>query len=137
MALYWNLANLKKYTGNLSFSTQRKLLTNCNVLTRAEAKICGVETKAENVVIYPEWIKNRTTTVVQNDWEIIQVLFKGCYEDLLLQKEGITVRVLNDHFGKYTEGMKISLKFNNWLEYFLIQYACKNHPLNHSSNQIL
>ena len=107
----------KKIYRQPQFLYTAKLLTNCNVLTRAEAKTCGIETKAENLVIYPEWIKT-DTAVVQNDWEIIQVLFKGCFEDLLLQKDGIIIRILNDQFGKYAEGMKISLKFNNWLEYF-------------------
>jgi ABC-type Fe3+/spermidine/putrescine transport system ATPase subunit len=104
--LYQNPANL--YTA--------RLLTNCNVLTRAEAKICGLKTKADYIVIYPEWIET-VRTWVHNDWTIKQVLFKGCYEDLLLERRGITLRVLNDQFGKYTEGGKVSLRLNKWLEY--------------------
>jgi ABC-type Fe3+/spermidine/putrescine transport system ATPase subunit len=93
-----------------------KLLTNCTVLTREEAKICGLKTKADQVAIYPEWVET-VKTWAHNDWEIKQVLFKGNYEDLLLEYKGITVRVLNDQFGKYTEGMKVNLKLNRWLEY--------------------
>ncbi|WP_295673324.1 ABC transporter ATP-binding protein [uncultured Mucilaginibacter sp.] len=104
--MYQNPANL--YTA--------RLLTNCTVLTRDEAKTCGLKTKAEHVVIYPEWIET-VKTWANNDWEIKQVLFKGCYEDLLLEHKGITIRVLNDQFGKYTEGAKINLKLNKWLEY--------------------
>lgn len=93
-----------------------KLLTNCTVLTCAEAKICGLKTKADHIVIYPEWIET-VKTWTKNDWEIKQVLFKGCYEDLLLEHKGITIRVLNDQFGKYVEGNKVNLKLNRWLEY--------------------
>ena len=93
-----------------------KLLTNCTVLTRAEAKICGLKTKANHIVIYPEWIKT-VKTWTDNDWEIKQVLFKGNYEDLLLEYKGITIRVLNDQFDKYTEGMKINLALTKWLEF--------------------
>jgi len=93
-----------------------RLLTNCTVLTKEEAKICGLKTKAARVVIYPEWIET-VKTWRHNDWEIKQVLFKGCYEDLLLEHKGITIRVLNDQFGKYKEGAKVNLKLNKWLEY--------------------
>jgi len=93
-----------------------RLLTNCTVLTRAEAKAIGLKTKAAHVVIYPEWIET-VKTWTHNDWEIKQVLFKGCYEDLLLEYKGITMRVLNDQFGQYGEGDKVNLKLTNWLEY--------------------
>jgi ABC-type Fe3+/spermidine/putrescine transport system ATPase subunit len=93
-----------------------KLLTNCSVLTRKEAKICGLKTNADHLVIYPEWVET-VKTWTNNDWEIKQVLFKGNYEDLLLEYKGITIRVLNDQFDKYTEGMRINLKLNKWLEF--------------------
>lgn len=93
-----------------------RLLTNCTVLTREEAKICGLKTKANHIVIYPEWIKT-VKTWTDNDWKIRQVLFKGNYEELVLEYKGVTVRVLNDQFDKYTEGMKINLALTKWLEF--------------------
>jgi ABC-type Fe3+/spermidine/putrescine transport system ATPase subunit len=104
--LYQNPKNL--YTA--------QLLTNCTVLTSSEARICGLKTKSDHVVIYPEWIET-VKTWTNNNWEVKQVLFKGCYEDLILEHKGVTIRVLNDQFGKYTEGTKINLKLNKWLEY--------------------
>jgi ABC-type Fe3+/spermidine/putrescine transport system ATPase subunit len=93
-----------------------RLLTNCNVLNKVEAKICGLKTKAPYIVIYPEWIATARTWT-HNNWRIKQVLFKGCYEDLLLERKGITMRALNDQFGKYKEGAKINLRVNKFLEY--------------------
>jgi ABC-type sulfate/molybdate transport systems ATPase subunit len=93
-----------------------RLLTNCSVLSREEARICGLKTKAAYIVIYPEWIKT-IRTWIHNNWEVKQVLFKGCYEDLLLERKGITIRVLSDEFGKYREGDKVNLKLNKWLEF--------------------
>jgi ABC-type Fe3+/spermidine/putrescine transport system ATPase subunit len=93
-----------------------KLLTNCSVLTRAEAKRCGLKTSAEHIVIYPEWVET-VKTWTDNDWEIKQVLFKGNYEDLLLEYKGITIRVVNSEFEKYHEGMKVNLALKQWLEY--------------------
>ena len=93
-----------------------RLLTNCTILTKEEARICGLRTKASHIVIYPEWLQT-VKTWAGNNWEIKQVLFKGCYEDLLLERKGITIRMLNDQFGKYKEGKKVNLKLNRWLEY--------------------
>jgi ABC-type sulfate/molybdate transport systems ATPase subunit len=93
-----------------------RLLSNCTVLTQEEAKLIGLKTKAEHVVIYPEWIET-VKTWTHNDWLIKQVLFKGCYEDLLVENSGVTIRVLNDQFGKFNEGNKVNLKLNKWLEY--------------------
>jgi ABC-type sulfate/molybdate transport systems ATPase subunit len=101
---------------NPRFLYTASLLTNCTVLSNDEAKFCGIKTNAALVVVYPEWIqtiKNWTN----NHWTIKQVLFKGNYEDLLLERNGITLRALNDQFGKYNEGDKVSLKLTKWLEY--------------------
>lgn len=94
-----------------------RLLTNCTVLTREEARICGLKVKADHVAIYPEWIETAKTWT-DKDWEIKQVLFKGNYEELLVEYKGIAIRVLNDQFDKYHEGMKINLALLKWLEFF-------------------
>jgi ABC-type sugar transport system ATPase subunit len=108
--------NPKTLYQNPRFLYTARLLTNCTILTNDEAKICGVKTNAQYVVIYPEWIET-TKTWINNDWKILQVLFKGCNEDLLVEYKGITIRALNDQFGKYNEGDKVNLKLNRWLEY--------------------
>jgi len=104
--LYQNPQNL--YTA--------KLLTNCNLLTRAEAAQCGIDTKAANIVIYPEWA-NPTGSWTRKDWTVKQVLFKGNHEDLLIVKGNITLRLLNDEPDKYKIGDKVHIKINNYLEF--------------------
>lgn len=104
--LYQNPQNL--YTA--------RLLTNCNVLTQEEAKLCGIKTKADCVVIYPEWAIT-TNSWTRKNWTIKQVLFKGSYEDLLLENKEVTLRLLNDQPGKYNEGDRLHLKISRYLEY--------------------
>ena len=94
-----------------------QLLTNCTVLTAAQAKVLGIKSEADKIIIYPEWIKP-IKSWAGNPWTVIQVLFKGNYEDLLLQNHNIIIRVLNDQFGKFNEGDKASIKLTKWLEYF-------------------
>lgn len=91
-----------------------RLLTNCNVFNSQEAKICGIKTKSSSIIVYPEWVKT-TKSQVHLDWTVNQVLFKGCYEDLLLVNQGVNIRVLNDRFGKYAVGDRVNIKIKKWL----------------------
>jgi len=93
-----------------------KLLSNCNVLTHAEAALCGIKTREPHTVIYPEWVKTSRSKLYA-DWTVSQILFKGCYEDLLVEKEGLQIRLLNDQFGKYNEGDKIAVKVKKWVTF--------------------
>jgi ABC-type sulfate/molybdate transport systems ATPase subunit len=106
-ALYQNPRNL--YTA--------KLLTNCNVLTQDDARQCGINTKADNIVIYPEWAAP-TSSWTRKNWTVKQVLFKGSYEDLLVEKDSIILRLLNDEPGKYKIGDKVHIKVSKYLEFY-------------------
>lgn len=92
------------------------LLARCNVLTAAEAAICGIKAKKTHVMLYPEWVES-TTSWRNRRWVVKQVLFKGFYEELLLENKGVTLRILNGQAGKYGEGSKIALKVVRYLEY--------------------
>ncbi|MCC8424205.1 ABC transporter ATP-binding protein [Mucilaginibacter sp. UR6-11] len=105
-SLYQNPQNL--YTA--------RLLTNCNVLNKEDAKKCGISTGAGNIVIYPEWA-TPTGSWTRKDWTVKQVLFKGSYEDLLIEKAPITLRLLNDQPGKYQVGDKVHIKVSKYLEF--------------------
>jgi ABC-type sulfate/molybdate transport systems ATPase subunit len=104
--LYQNPQNL--YTA--------KLLTNCNVLSAEDAAYCGINSHSENVVIYPEWAAP-TNSWTRKDFTVKQVLFKGSYEDLLVEKDHITLRLLNDTPGKYQIGDKVHIRINRYLEF--------------------
>lgn len=93
-----------------------RLLTNCNVLTRDEAKQCGIAAEKDNVVIYPEWAEP-TASLTRKHWLIKQILFKGFFEELVLEQEGVVLRALNAHPEKYTEGEMLHIKLKKQLEY--------------------
>jgi ABC-type Fe3+/spermidine/putrescine transport system ATPase subunit len=106
-SLYQNPVNL--YTA--------ELLTNCNVLTIHEAKACGInDAGKEFVVIYPEWIR-LNDILKTSSWTVKQVLFKGFYEDVILEYNGTILRAVNNDIGKYAEGDTVGLKIKKWLEY--------------------
>ncbi|NVM66261.1 ABC-type Fe3+/spermidine/putrescine transport system ATPase subunit [Mucilaginibacter sp. SG538B] len=93
-----------------------QLLTNCNVLTAHEARFCGIDITKEYAVVYPEQIKIKLIAATKS-WVVKQVLFKGFYEDLILQHEDITLRVLSEETGKYAEGDLVAVRVEKYLEY--------------------
>jgi ABC-type Fe3+/spermidine/putrescine transport system ATPase subunit len=106
----------KKIYNDPKYLYTAKLLTNCNVLTKQEAALCGIHAHKDFVMLYPEWIE-ATTTWRRRNWTVKQVLFKGFYEELLLEKNGVLLRILNGQAEKYIEGDKVNLKIGKYLEY--------------------
>ncbi|MDB5010015.1 MAG: hypothetical protein JWQ06_804 [Mucilaginibacter sp.] len=92
------------------------LLTNCNILSNSEARLCGITSVKEYIVIYPEWAAV-TNSWTRKDWTVKQILFKGNYEDLLLEKNGVTLRVWNNRQEKYHTGDMVNLKIHKHIGY--------------------
>lgn len=95
-----------------------RLLANCNVLDADKAKVCGISlrTKKKQVVVYPEWMSLDKATK-DKDWEVKTVIFKGFYEDILIEKQNLILRVRNYQPGNFTEGDSTGLNVEKWLEY--------------------
>lgn len=106
----------KKIYNDPQYLYTARLLNNCNVLNATEAQACGINAKKECIMMYPEWVEAREGWGGKQ-WIVKQVLFKGFYEELLLENEGVTLRILNGHPGKYIEGNKVKIKVGRWLEY--------------------
>jgi ABC-type Fe3+/spermidine/putrescine transport system ATPase subunit len=108
--------NPKKLYNDPQYLYTARLLSNCNVLSAEGAALCDIKASKSHVMLYPEWIEARDGWGGRN-WTVRQVLFKGFYEELLVENEGITLRILNGHAGKYIEGNKVKLKIGRHLEY--------------------
>jgi len=93
------------------------LLATCNVLDKDKARTCGISLKAKKITaaIYPEWIGISETKTLA--WQVKQVLFKGFYEDILIEKNDVMLRVHNYTIRKYKEGDMVNLEVHKWLEY--------------------
>jgi len=106
----------RKIYNDPEFLYTARLLARCNILTVAEAGVCGINATKGHVMIYPEWIE-ATGSWRRRIWIVRQVLFKGFYEELLLENRGVTLRILNGQAGKFAEGSKVSLKVLRYVEY--------------------
>ncbi|MBS1526369.1 MAG: ABC transporter ATP-binding protein [Bacteroidetes bacterium] len=107
--------NPQKVYNDPQYLYTAKLLARCNVLSAGEASVCGVRTQKQQVMIYPEWIETRRFG--GSKWTVKQLLFRGFYEELLVENNGVILRMLNGEPGKYGEGSNLSLKIKKWVEY--------------------
>lgn len=106
----------KKIYNDPKFLYTAQLLTNCNVLTRDEAALCGISAHKQHVMLYPEWAEP-TNSWSRKNWTVTKVLFKGFYEELMVECNGVSLRILNGHAGKYIEGDNVNVKIVRYIEY--------------------
>ena len=93
-----------------------RLLGNAFVLPSEEAKLMGIRSKAENVMIYPEWVQLKSSWSSKR-YEIEEIFFRGFYEDLLLERKGIRIHAVNTKPGMYRKGQGVQVVIERWLEF--------------------
>lgn len=91
------------------------ILANCTHLTPEQAKLCGISSKRGSVVIYAEDIK--ITGGFSKSWQIINILFKGTHEELVIRQRDVTLRVQNPTKGKYKIGGKVNVSIQRYHEF--------------------
>ncbi len=92
-----------------------QILASSSQLTPAEAKSCGIKTQRGTVVVYSEHIK--TGKGFGNKWTVKQILFKGFFEELIIERDGVILRANNYTKGKYEKGSKISISIEHYFEF--------------------
>ncbi len=94
-----------------------KLLSNCNVLNSIEAAALGIGRKDGQVVIYPEWIEIAHDSQPKR-WKIIKVLFRGFYEQLLVEDaSGLSLQLFNYAVGRYAAGDECTIKISRHITF--------------------
>ncbi len=93
-----------------------RLLGNAFVLPAGEAKIMGIRSKGENVMIYPEWVELKSSWSSRR-YEIEEIFFRGFYEDLLLVHKGIKIHAVNTKPGAYRKGQGVQVSIKRYLEF--------------------
>jgi ABC-type sugar transport system ATPase subunit len=93
-----------------------KLLGNAFVLPAEEARVLGIRTKMDSVMIYPEWVQLKGGWSSKS-YRIKEVFFKGFYEDLLLERDEIELIAINQKPGIYNKGDKVQVQISRYLEF--------------------
>ncbi len=92
-----------------------QILASNMQLTAEEAKKIGINSKRGTVVVYAEHVK--LGKGFGKKWTVRQVLFKGLFEELIIQHAGIILRATNYTKGKYRKGARINAKIERYYEF--------------------
>ncbi|RYE28506.1 MAG: ABC transporter ATP-binding protein [Sphingobacteriaceae bacterium] len=92
------------------------LLASGTVFTGIKAASLGIETGAQTVMVYAEdfYIDKNSTG---NSCTIKAVLFKGFYEELMVEREEIRFKLINLTIGKYQPNETINVSINRFLTF--------------------
>ena len=111
---------------NLLYTAQ--ILASASQLSLTNAKKCGIKTSRGAVVVYAEHVK--IVRGFGNKWEIKQILFKGFFEELIIERDGVVLRATNYSKGKYEKGDKISIRIDDYFEFGKWESSARNLPKN-------
>ena len=104
------------------------ILASTTQLTAEQAKACGINSKRGSVIIYAENVK--IGRGFGNKWLVKQVLFKGLFEELIIERGGIVLRATNFIKGKYPKGSKITISIEKYYEFGRWESAARSLPKN-------
>lgn len=93
-----------------------KLLSNANILSKQQALSCGINVEADRIIIYPAWVEAEKSFGTKN-YVVKEVLFKGAFEELLVEREDVTLRVFQPKIGQFEKGDFVSLTFKKFLAF--------------------
>src|SRR5690606_311912 len=91
-----------------------RLLANANVLSAEEAGRIGIQVSG-SVAVYPEWIHFRESESSRL-FSVKDILFKGFYEEIILQQNGVELRALNLQPGKFEKESLLPVSILQFLE---------------------
>ncbi len=93
-----------------------RLLANCSFMTSDEAQKFGIRATKPLVAVYPEWVlfKNEPGSV---EGTITDRYYKGFYEELIVEREGISLKVANFNGYPYEIGEVVRVAIRKMLEF--------------------
>ena len=93
-----------------------KILGNAVVLDANEAEKIGIKTTKQNVVFYPEWVELKSTWNSRR-FEVEEVYYKGFYDELLLERNGVKIRALQLNSGEHKKNDHVQANIGRFLEF--------------------
>lgn len=88
-----------------------RLLARSNVLNPIEALVLDIRS-GTSVAIHPEWIV--LTPDPAGTFELLEVRFKGFYEELTVGCNGVTLQAIHRDIGTYRAGMRANLRVERY-----------------------
>jgi multiple sugar transport system ATP-binding protein len=105
--------NIYQHPSNL-YTAQ--ILGNAVSLTQQEAIQLGIKATKQNVVFYPEWVELKSSWGSRR-FEVLDVYYKGFYDELLLERNGVKIRALQLNSGEHKKNDHIQANISRFLEF--------------------
>lgn len=93
-----------------------QLLGNAVILSAEEGLKLGIHVQAESVVFYPEWVELKSGWNSKR-YEVKDVYYKGFYEELLLERNGVTIRAIQLNRGEHKKNDHVQANIGRFLEF--------------------
>ena len=93
-----------------------QLLGNAVVLNQEEAKKLGLEVNAAQAAFYPEWIELKSSWSSRR-FEVKEVYYKGFYEELLLERNGVMIRAIQLNRGEHKKNDHVQADISRFLSF--------------------
>ena len=93
-----------------------QLLGNAVILNQEEANQLGIKTQKQQIVFYPEWVEIKNTWSSKR-FEVKEVYYKGFYDELLLERNGVKIRALQLNSGEHKKNEYVQVNIGRFLEF--------------------
>ena len=93
-----------------------QILGNAVAVNSIDALKLGISTGKKTVLFYPEWVE------LKNGWnsrryEVLDIYYKGFYEELLLERNGVKIRAIQLNKGVHKKNDHVQASIGRFLEY--------------------
>lgn len=92
-----------------------RMLGNAVVLNKEEAKKLSLTIDEGNAVFYPEWVE-LTNSWNSRRFEVKDVYYKGFYEELLLERNGVMIRAIQLNRGEHKKNDHVQANIGRFLK---------------------
>ena len=93
-----------------------QILGNAVVLSQEDALKLGITTDQKQVMFYPEWVELNTTWNSRR-FEVLDIYYKGFYEELLLERHGVKIRAIQLNRGAHKKNDHVQANIGRFLEF--------------------
>lgn len=93
-----------------------QILGNAVVITKDDAEKLGVHVDGAQAVFYPEWVDLKGSWNSRR-FEVKDVYYKGFYEELLLERNGVSIRAIQLNRGEHKKNDHVQANIGRFLTF--------------------
>lgn len=93
-----------------------QILGNAVVVSKEDALKLGITTDQPKVMFYPEWVE-LSSSWNSRRFEVLDIYYKGFYEELLLERNGVKVRAIQLNRGAHKKNDHVQANIGRFIGY--------------------